>query len=238
MPSVGSIYRSLIEASDVSASLLRAEPVVGRCYVLTFSPCHNLTLPDLPVAQITKVIEQWTNIYAVHVSSRSPIAQAATSYLANHDAHRDMTSASPIKQLKYMQIFENKGAAMGCSNPHPHCQIWATSHLPEEPARELASLQRYRSTNPGKHLLSDYLHIEVEKGERIVFQNDTFVALCPWWGVWPFEVLIVPKQHRRALVDLSDQERTDFAAALEQVTRRYDNLFETHFPYSKLPHKL
>ena len=134
-----------------------------------------------------------------------------------------------------MQIFENKGAAMGCSNPHPHGQIWTTSSLPEEPAQELEQLQKYRRGHEGRHMLEDYAKLEMEKEERVVFQNASFLVVCPWWAVWPFEVMIISKSHRRALVDLNEMEQLAFAEAIAEVTRRYDNLFETSFPYSMAP---
>ena len=131
-----------------------------------------------------------------------------------------------------MQIFENKGAAMGCSNPHPHGQIWTTTGLPEEPAAELEQLMKYRREQGGVGLLEDYARLEIKKQERVVFSNDSFVAVCPWWAVWPFEVMIIARQHRRALVDFNDEDRQNLAEILAEVTRRYDNLFATHFPYS------
>jgi len=136
-----------------------------------------------------------------------------------------------------MQIFENKGAAMGCSNPHPHGQIWTTTGLPEEPAQELEQLQKYRKEHGGGSLLGDYVKLELEKQERIVFQNSAFLVVCPWWATWPFEVMIISKEHKRALVDLSASEQLDFAEAIAEVTRRYDNLFETSFPYSSGIHQ-
>jgi UDPglucose--hexose-1-phosphate uridylyltransferase len=132
-----------------------------------------------------------------------------------------------------MQIFENKGAAMGCSNPHPHGQIWTTTGLPEEPALELQQLQKYRREQGGTHLLEEYATLEAVKQERVIFENMDFLALCPWWATWPFEVMIVSKVHKRALVDFNDKERMSLAEAMAEVTRRYDNLFETSFPYSK-----
>jgi UDPglucose--hexose-1-phosphate uridylyltransferase len=132
-----------------------------------------------------------------------------------------------------MQIFENKGAAMGCSNPHPHGQIWTTTGTPEEPGLEVAQLQKYRREQGGANMLEDYAALEMEKGERVVFANQAFVAVCPWWATWPFEVMIVARKHRRALVDFDDKEREMLAEVIAEVTRRYDNLFETHFPYSK-----
>jgi UDPglucose--hexose-1-phosphate uridylyltransferase len=131
-----------------------------------------------------------------------------------------------------MQIFENKGTAMGCSNPHPHGQIWMTSDLPEEPAGELTQLQQYRKDHGGAHLLVDYAQLESSKGERTIWENDDWIVVCPWWAVWPFEVMVIPKMHARALVDLNDGQRIGLAEAVAEVTRRYDNLFETNFPYS------
>ncbi|KAH6685902.1 galactose-1-phosphate uridylyltransferase [Plectosphaerella plurivora] len=224
------------ESSDLASTLLRAESATGRCYVLTFSSEHHKTLADMTTEEIVPVIEVWTAAYASHLSPSSPLAAAA--------AALDLTSlpsearlAAPKKQLRYMQIFENKGAAMGCSNPHPHGQIWTTTGTPEEPAAELASLAKYRTENSGRHLLADYVKVELEKKERIVFENDGFLVVCPWWAVWPFEVLVIPKRHVRALVDLTAAERTFFAEAIQEVTRRYDNLFETHFPYSSGIHQ-
>jgi UDPglucose--hexose-1-phosphate uridylyltransferase len=131
-----------------------------------------------------------------------------------------------------MQIFENKGAAMGCSNPHPHGQIWATTSLPEEAALELENLKKYNREQGGGHMLVDYAKMEREKEERVVYLNDTFVLVCPWWAVWPFETMILPVKHIRSLVDLTATEQMHLAEAIAEVTRRYDNLFETSFPYS------
>lgn len=131
-----------------------------------------------------------------------------------------------------MQIFENKGAAMGCSNPHPHGQIWTTTSLPEEPALELEQFQRYHREQGGCHMLEDYAKLESEVQERVVAENEAFIAVCPWWATWPFEVLIIARQHKRALTDFSPAEQRQMAEILSDVTRRYDNLFETQFPYS------
>ncbi|MCJ1419697.1 galactose-1-phosphate uridyl transferase [Xylographa parallela] len=136
------------------------------------------------------------------------------------------------EQYRYMQIFENKGAAMGCSNPHPHGQIWTTSSLPEEPALELEQLKKYKREQGGLNMLEDYASLESEKKHRMVFENKAFVAVCPWWGTWPFEVMIIARQHKRALVDLNVGEKQELAEAIAEVTKRYDNLFETQFPYS------
>ena len=211
--------------------LLRAEAVTGKCYVLTFSPLHNITLADMSPSDILPIIQIWTEIYTAHLSPSSPLAKIAPSTHLPPDApsHR---LAEPNQQFRWMQIFENKGAAMGCSNPHPHGQIWTTSNLPEEPAMELENLRKYHREQGGDHMLVDYAKMEREKGERVVYLNDTFILLCPWWAVWPFETMILPVKHIRSLVDLSESERIHLAEAIAEVTRRYDNLFETSFPYS------
>lgn len=216
----------------MSARLLRAESTTGKCYVITFNPAHNLTLADLQPPQILPIITAWTRIYTAHLSPKSPLASVSQPTTLAPAGHDDSVTA-PKAQYRYMQIFENKGAAMGCSNPHPHGQIWTTTSLPEEPAAELVQLAKYRREQGGAHLLEDYAHLEAEKKERVVYENAGFLALCPWWAVWPFEVMVVSKKHRRALVDLTEEERTQLAEVLQEITRRYDNLFETHFPYSK-----
>ena len=215
----------------LASLLLKAEPVTGKCYVVTFSPTHNLTLADLKVAQILPVINTWTQLYTAHLSPRSPLASVAgPTTLPPASQQRHVTG--PLAQYRYMQIFENKGPAMGCSNPHPHGQIWTTTGLPEEVAAELEQLVKYRREQGGVNLLEDYAKLEVEKEERLVHKNETFVTVCPWWAVWPFEIMIIARRHIRALVDFTEQERVDLAEAISDATRRFDNLFETHFPYS------
>lgn len=182
--------------------------------------------------EIVPVIQTWTRIYASHLSPSHPLNVQAAQVLSHIPANPDGEVAPPKHQLRYMQIFENKGSAMGCSNPHPHCQIWTTSTMPEEPGKELAQMTKYREER-GRHLLGDYVKLEMDKEERVVWQNDGFLVVCPWWAVWPFEVLLIAKRHVRALVDLTDEERLQFAEAVQEVTRRYDNLFETSFPYSE-----
>ena len=206
--------------------------MTGRCYVLTFSAKHHLTLADMAAREILPVIQTWTRIYAGHLSASHPLRAEAAQCLQSIPPNEDGEVTPSKHQLRYMQIFENKGAAMGCSNPHPHCQIWTTSTLPEEPGKELVQMAKYHQDH-GRHLLEDYAKLEMDKSERVVWQNDAFLAICPWWAVWPFEVLILAKRHVRALVDLSDEERLQFADAIQEVTRRYDNLFETSFPYSE-----
>ena len=184
--------------------LLQARAERGCCRVICFSPRHDLSLAEMTAADIRPVIEVW-------------IAQYAE------------LAARP--EIGYVQIFENKGAMMGCSNPHPHGQIWATEHLPEEPAKELRHQQAHLAAH-GRCLLCDYLALELRAAERLVCANDHFVALVPFWAVWPFETLVLPRRHHGALPSLSPDERDALADILRRVTARYDNLFETSFPYS------
>jgi len=230
-------YNPEHKSGDLSSLLLRAEPVTGKCYVLTFSPSHNLTLADLTPLEILPVIQMWTKIYAAHLSPESTLAQHNPPTSVSPPSGQTNDIETPSAQYKWMQIFENKGSAMGCSNPHPHGQIWTTTGLPEEPALELEQLTKYRHQHHGCHLLEDYAKLEIEKKERIVFQNNGFLVVCPWWATWPFEVMILSKKHRRALVDFTEDEKLQFAQSIAEVTRRYDNLFETSFPYSSGIHQ-
>ncbi|KAI1775527.1 galactose-1-phosphate uridylyltransferase [Hypoxylon cercidicola] len=231
-------YEAEPSSNDLSSLLLRAEGVKGKCFVLTFSPKHNLTLADMSAEDTLPIIETWTRIYAIHLSPTNPLSQVAAKLdLLSREAPSESIVPPPSQQLRYMQIFENKGAAMGCSNPHPHCQVWTTSTLPEEPGAEIVQMTKYRAENGGRHLLGDYVKLEMEKQERIVYQNESFLVVCPWWAIWPFEVMIIAKRHVRALVDLTEQERLDYADSIQEVTRRYDNLFETSFPYSSGLHQ-
>ncbi len=216
--------------------LLRAEPVTGLCYVLALSPSHNVTLADMSAKEILALVLAWTRFYSAYVSPSSPLAHLAQQVISDHGRLEDHHAKSTT-QYRHMQIFENKGAIMGCSNPHPHGQIWITTGLPEELSLELGQLQKYRQEHAGAHLLQDYATLEIEKRERIVYANDSFLAVCPWWAIWPFEVMIMSRAHRRALVDLNEVERGHLADAIAEVTRRYDNLFETQFPYSATPHR-
>ncbi|RKU48867.1 galactose-1-phosphate uridyl transferase [Coniochaeta pulveracea] len=230
-------YTPEVRDDDLSSLLLQAQPVTGRCYVLTFSPKHDITLADMTAAEIVPVVRTWTRIYASHLAANHLLHKQAADFLAEKKEEDEVLPSPPKEQLRYMQIFENKGAAMGCSNPHPHCQVWATSTMPEEPGKELEQMTKYRAAHGGRHLLGDYVKLEMEKEERIVWQNDSFLVVCPWWAIWPFEVLVLPKRHVRALVDLTEDERLAFAEAIQEVTRRYDNLFETNFPYSSGLHQ-
>jgi UDPglucose--hexose-1-phosphate uridylyltransferase len=184
--------------------LLVAQPESGVCRVICFSPRHDLSLPDLSVPAIRGVVDLWTEEYE-RLGSRPDIG--------------------------HVQIFENKGQVMGCSNPHPHGQIWAQRSVPREPARETDN-QREHYARHGRTLLEDYLRLELERDERVVCSNDGFVALVPFWAVWPFEILVVSRRPVAHLGKLTDAERDELADVVKRVTTRYDNLFEVSFPYS------
>jgi UDPglucose--hexose-1-phosphate uridylyltransferase len=130
-----------------------------------------------------------------------------------------------------VQIFENRGAMMGASNPHPHCQIWATSHVPDEPALETEAQQAYLAEK-GSCLLCDYLAAERASADRVIVENDHFTAVVPWWAVWPFETMILSRRHCALLPDFSGEERDALADILKRLTSRYDNLFDVSFPYT------
>ena len=184
--------------------LLVAEPARGLCKVLCFHPDHSLTLARMTQPEIRRVVDAWA---------------------------REYQEIGSLDWIEYVQIFENRGAMMGASNPHPHCQIWATDFVPDEPAAETRA-QREHLTQTGHCLLCDYLAAERAAGERVIFENEHFAALVPWWAVWPFEVLILSRRHLGALPELSDAERDGLADTLKRMTTRFDNLFETSFPYT------
>jgi UDPglucose--hexose-1-phosphate uridylyltransferase len=184
--------------------LLRAESESGVCRVVCFSPRHDVTLSGMSAQQIVRVVNSWTDEYQT-LGARPDIA--------------------------YVQIFENKGELMGCSNPHPHGQIWSQGTIPVIPATEQARQQEYRGSH-GSCLLCDYVALEQKMGERIVCGNEHFVALVPFWAVWPFETLLVPLRHRSSLLDLTGDEREGLADVIRRLSLRYDNLFGISFPYS------
>ncbi|KAA8902236.1 galactose-1-phosphate uridyl transferase [Sphaerosporella brunnea] len=217
------LYKPPRPRNTDTLELLQAQGVKGRCYVITFSPKHNATLADLSHEALLSIIATWTSLYTSHLPS-------SHAYFA--PAPPDLGVVPPRDQYDYLQIFENKGAAMGCSNPHPHGQAWCTSGLPGEVSTELQHLTAYKKTHDGRGLLADYVHLELQKKERIVFHNSTWVALCPWWAVWPFETMLIPRREIPSLPALTREERDGLAEALSQITKRYDNLFQCSFPYS------
>jgi UDPglucose--hexose-1-phosphate uridylyltransferase len=192
------------EEAASASPLLVAVPEQGQCLVVCFSPRHDLTLPELDLPAIENVLTTWT--------------QASTDL-----AHKDF--------IQSVQVFENKGAMMGCSNPHPHSQIWAQSLPPNEIIKELAMQTAYFNQH-NRPLLLDYIREEQKRRERVLFSNDHFTAVVPFWAVWPFEVLVSAHRSTQSLDNLTSSEVSALAAILRQVATCYDNLFEISFPYS------
>ncbi|UOQ76000.1 UDP-glucose--hexose-1-phosphate uridylyltransferase [Hymenobacter sp. 5516J-16] len=167
-------------------------------------PRHDLTLPEMNTAEIRGVVDVWAEEFA---------------------------SLGARPDINYVQIFENKGQVMGCSNPHPHGQIWAQRTVPGDPAKETVQQHAYFQQH-GRSLLADYLDIELKEQQRIVLENEHFVVLVPFWAAWPFETLVLPRRAVQDVTQLTDAERDSFADAIRRLTIRYDNLFQTSFPYS------
>ena len=182
--------------------LLHAEPVQGTCRVLCFSPRHDLTLAELDAPGLRAVVDLWA---------------AQTAELG--------------RTWRWVQVFENKGALMGASSPHPHGQVWATDRLPGAPAREDDNQREYFRAH-GRPLLVDYADVEHAQEERIVARNALWIAVVPYWAMWPFELLLLPRRHVRRLPALHADERDALGDVLARLLARYDNLFETSFPYS------
>lgn len=198
------LLENVPDQSMDESGLLVAESERGRCEVLCFSPRHDLTLSRMELPAIEGVVRAWTE--------------------------RTIALGS-MPDVSYVQIFENRGSVMGSSNPHPHGQIWATQRVPDLPAKEDRA-QRERLKSGGRCLLCEYQELERRNGERIVFENRSFVALVPFWATWPFEILLLPKRHVSGLPELRADEVADLADALKRMGTRYDNLFATSFPYS------
>ena len=194
---------------SVNDGLLIAQSEKGICKVVCFSPDHSKSLADMDANEIQKVVFAWQKEYKD---------------LGGNDL------------INYVQIFENKGAVMGCSNPHPHGQIWSQSTLPNEVDKKNTQQLDYYQKN-GSSLLGDYLAQELEKKERIIFENDAFVVLIPFWAVWPFEAMIVPKKHQANILEMNNDEALQYAEAISVITKAYDKLFNTSFPYSSGIHQ-
>ncbi len=197
------------EEATHNEGLLKATTESGLCKVICFSENHSLTLPLLSVSEISNVIDLWKKEYAE-------------------------LSANP--DINHVQIFENKGDIMGCSNPHPHGQIWAQNSIPEVVLKKQQQQLNYWNTHH-RSLLSDYIQQELELNERIVVKNAHFIALVPYWAVWPYETMIVPIKHHQHIGQLNKEEQLAFAEILKELTIKYDNLFETSFPYSSGIHQ-
>ena len=188
--------------TDEVHPLFRSSSVQGTCRVLCFSPRHDLSLAEMNEQQIARVIDLW----------RAQVAELGQEYT-------------------WVQVFENKGEAMGCSNPHPHGQVWAQDLLPDEAHREELNQRAYWSQH-GRPLLLDYAEQEATRGERVVAENENWLAVVPYWALWPFETLVLPKRHLASLNALSAAQRSGLATILKRLLVAYDNLFECSFPYS------
>jgi UDPglucose--hexose-1-phosphate uridylyltransferase len=184
--------------------LMVAESEAGICRVICFSPRHDLTLATMSAEQIEPVVHAWMEQF------------------------REL---SQVDAIHHVQIFENRGAMMGASNPHPHCQVWATSSLPDIPAKELINQREYLKSR-GRCLLCDYLALELREKTRVIFENDYFVALVPFWAVWPFELLLCSRRHMSSMIDLSPEDQRSLSEMLHRVTSTFDKVFDSPFPYS------
>jgi UDPglucose--hexose-1-phosphate uridylyltransferase len=189
-------------AKESENGLFELASVRGTCRVICFSPRHDLSLPEMPVADIRRVVD---------------VLAEETEELG--------------EKYRWVQVFENKGTVMGSSMPHPHGQLWALDALPNEPAKEDSQQRKYWQ-EIGRPLLLDYAEREQKKKERIVVENDHWLAVVPFWAVWPFELLLLPRYHVSHLPDLRDEERKTLAEILKRLLTKYDNLFEISFPYS------
>ena len=198
-------YPALLPGNDSEANatpLFRSSPVRGRCRVICYSPQHNLSMAQMSPAQIGAVIDCWAS-----------------------------ETATLSQQFEYVQVFENRGATMGCSNAHPHGQIWALDAQPGEIVTEGIQQERYLATH-GKPLLLDYAQQELARGERTVAVNDGWLAVVPWWATWPFETLVIPLVPVETLPALDPGQRQQLAQLLKQLLTAYDRLFAVPFPYS------
>ena len=194
---------------NVNDGLLKAQSETGICKVICFSPDHSKSLADMSASEIQKVVFTW---------------------------QKEFKELSENPKINYVQIFENKGAVMGCSNPHPHGQIWSQSSLPNEVLKKNTQQLDYYNINKSS-LLGDYLTQELDKNERIIFENDGFVVLVPFWAVWPFEAMIVPKKQQVNILEMTEDETLQYGEAIAVLTKAYDQIFNTSFPYSSGIHQ-
>lgn len=199
-------FRALIDMDEPFTidedGLFKAEATDGTCRVVCFSGRHDLTLAEMEHDGLVKVVDLWKN---------------------------QMEELS--QKYQWVQIFENKGEVMGCSNPHPHGQIWASNFIPQEPALEDRKQKEYLEEH-AKNLLLTYVQKEQDKKERIIAENDHWLCLVPYWATWPFETMLVPKRHTRQLHHLDADQSDGLAHIMKELLVRYDNIFNTSFPYS------
>jgi len=198
-----------IKIETIADGLLQAQTEKGICRVVCFSPDHSKSLANMTVAEISKVVKEWQHQYA---------------------------ELGALPDINYVQIFENKGDVMGCSNPHPHGQIWSQSSLPNEVLKKDTTQRRY-FLKQQRSLLAAYMTQELALKERIIYENDAFVVLVPFWAIWPYETMIVPKKHKLHLGQLQKEEMHLFADAIAKVTSTYDKVFDCAFPYSSGIHQ-
>lgn len=191
------------------ANLLKAESERGICKVIAFSPRHDLTLPEMSVEDIKKVVDVWQH---------------------------EFIELSKTEWIKYIQIFENKGSIMGCSNPHPHGQIWAQHTLPTEIEKETQNLKQHFDLTK-RSLLTDYWQLEEKQNTRVIINNEHFIVVVPFWAAWPYETLVISKRHCQHIGQFTEEEKTDLAKTLQELTIKYDNIFQTSFPYSAGMHQ-
>ena len=194
--------RDRLDAENMGLLVAEGEP--GICRVICFSPRHDLTLATMTPEEIEPVVHTWVGQF------------------------RELGG---LEDIHYVQIFENRGAMMGASNPHPHCQVWATASIPDAPAKELASQSAYLKKHR-RCLLCDYLALEQRQQVRVVCENESFVALVPFWAVWPFELLVCSRRHMGSMSDFTNDDARALSRMLHQVTATYDKVFDAPFPYS------
>jgi UDPglucose--hexose-1-phosphate uridylyltransferase len=190
--------------------LLLAESEPGICRVVCFSPKHNLTIANMEPADLRKVVDEWVRQY------------------------QDLGAREFIN---YVQIFENRGEMMGASNPHPHCQIWSSHSLPNEVVKEQGAQKAWAEAH-GACMLCDYTKLEQASRDRVVEENESFLVVVPFWAVWPFETMVLAKEHIGAIDRLNDKQRDGLADILKRITSRYDRLFQISFPYSMGFHQM
>lgn len=198
-------FAALLEDSpeiNDETELFKSHTVKGTSRVICFSPRHDLTIPEMEIESIEKVVDLWV----------------------------DQTKELGDK-YKWVQVFENKGAVMGCSNPHPHGQIWASNTLPNEAFVENRKQKEYYEKN-NSILLQDYIKQEIEKEERIILENEHWLVLVPYWAVWPFETMLLPKRHVLRITDLTSDEKRSLAEIMKKHLAKYDNIFNISFPYT------
>ncbi|XP_055375276.1 probable galactose-1-phosphate uridylyltransferase isoform X2 [Condylostylus longicornis] len=190
------------EPPESDDPLFKIAPARGQCRVMCFHPKSNKTLPIMTPKEIQNVITEWINQFN----------ELKTKYV-------------------WVQIFENKGASMGCSNPHPHCQIWSSSFFPRNPQIKDSNLRQYYEVH-GRPMLDDYVEKELQKKERIVVLNPDWLVVVPYWATWPFETMLISRNKNKRIDDLTKTQIENLALTIKELTTKYDNLFQCSFPYS------